>query len=144
MDQPPTRPSRTQFLFTPPGCLLIGIILTVIVQFFVLRSIRKFFRRLIGLPAEATRANASAAKARQRVRKAAAGFNFARRRYTRAEAKLVKAQAALEAAEGKPLQAAKAEVETAAPEQWWKSRRGRFVIGSGKMLARYLLKQRRK
>jgi hypothetical protein len=144
MDQPPTHPSRTALRFTPPGCLFIGIVLTVLFEFFVLRSIGKFFRRAIGLQAKAPRADASVAKARQRVRKATAGFNFAKYRYTRAETKLIRAQAALAAAQGKPQPAAPAEVETAAPEQWWNSRRGRFVIGSGKMLARYLLKQKRK
>jgi hypothetical protein len=149
MDQPATPQPRARLLIVLPGCLLVSIILIAVLKFFVARSIASFVRHLTGQAPVDPHVKASVAKAKKKVRRAANGFNFAKRHYERAAAKLAKAQAALDAAQGQPARAAEKAVEiteanAVTPEQWWTSPKGRFVIGSGKMLAAYLLKQRQK
>jgi hypothetical protein len=135
MNPNPTSQPRTRFLVTLLVILLICVIPMAGV-FYVIRSIRNFFRRLTGQDAGDAHPQADLARARRRARKAKAAYDAANRKLARASAKLAKAEAALGAVQ-KPTRQRAPDVPSdskgASPSQFW--------IGIGKSLAQYLIQR---
>jgi hypothetical protein len=148
MHKPTPSQARARLLIVLPGYLLASLVAIAVFKFFVGRALRGSRRQLAGPAAPDRHSKAEVAQAQKKVRKASANFKVAKQHYTRAAAKLTKAQASLAAVTGKPQPApakvADALIGNLTAEEWWQSPRGRFVLGTGQMLWRYLLKQREK
>ncbi len=125
-------PDRSpKFLRALAGCLL-ACALPLVAILFVWRILSRVFRLVTRRRPDQVYAQADIAQARRRVQKAAAGYNATKRKYTRASAKLAKAQADLAAMQGK-------DSESALPRKTVGPNLTRFLIGLGTAVVDHLI-----